>query len=119
MLLRHERGSVTRTEGEQIVGLLEEDPYLDPWAALDRVRTLSLPVRQSFTIELEDSRIVDAIRMAAEGGSTCPEQYIVDKVVEGLVNDGYIRHEVIDQLKVKDYVEQSLGVVRRRRGFDP
>ena len=117
MLLRKQK-RLTMVEGNQIVKLLREDPYLDPWSAFEQVRRINAPGRHLFTVEVEDSRVVRAVMVASEGLGSSPEEYILAKLLEGVVTDGYLKSEVLDQLRVKKYVEESLPKERRKR-FDP
>ena len=78
------------------------------------MRRINAPGRHLFTVEVEDSRVVRAVMVASEGLGSSPEEYILAKLLEGVVTDGYLKSEVLDQLRVKKYVEESLRKERRR-----
>ena len=107
-----EKNRLTVMETNQVVEALSENPC-GPVDEVVRVvkRNNATASLNTLVVEFSDSRVAEALGRAAAAAGTRPEEYAAMKVGEGLVNDGYLRPEVLQQDEVLQFVEEKLGTM--------
>jgi ParB/RepB/Spo0J family partition protein len=110
-----EKHNLSVVETKQVTKLVRENPS-EPVvgraieAAVHAVQMSNTNgVVNSLVVEFDDPRIAQALSKAAKDGSVSPEEYACAKVVEGLINDGYLRPEILRKLEYKEraHAEQN------------
>jgi len=104
-----ERFGLTGSETKRVVNAIK----LSPWTAVDDIVTAirnsvgPAPI-SSLTVEVRDGRVAGALNRAALAANRTPEEYAAEKVIEGLVNDGFLTAEVLKQDVYRKWMEDEI-----------
>jgi hypothetical protein len=105
-----EKHNLTADETGAVVNMINREPWGSVDEAVHVMRSgHAAGALSSLTVEFGDSRVAEALARAAEAAETSPKEYAAVKITEGLVNDGYLRPEVLRQDEVLKFVEEKLG----------
>ncbi len=105
-----EKFGLTGAETREVVNSIRKDP----WSSVDdlvhtvRNNPSSAGVVNSLTVEITDSRVAEALNKAAKTTSRTPEEYVSTKLVEGLVNDGFLSEKVSQQDDCRRWMEDEI-----------
>jgi ParB/RepB/Spo0J family partition protein len=107
-----EKNRLTVRETNQVVEALRENPCGPVDEVVRAVKRNNATANlNTLIVELPDSRVVEALARAAGAAKIGREEYAATKIAEGLVNDGYLRPEVLQQDEVLQFVEEKLGTM--------
>ena len=103
-----EKHDLSVRETTQLVDVIKKDPWINVHDAVNVVRVASATkVLNTLIVEFQDTRIARALADASEVAKVRPEDYAALKIVEGLVNDGYLSQAVLAQYETLSFVEKS------------
>jgi len=104
-----EKYGLTSAETKQVVNAIKQNP----WTPVDDIVHIirNNPVSQvvgSFVVEILDTRVAKALSIAASTTKKTPEEYASEKLIEGLVNDGFLDIRVLQQDEYRRWMENEI-----------
>ncbi|MDV3293471.1 MAG: ParB/RepB/Spo0J family partition protein, partial [Nitrososphaerales archaeon] len=106
-----EKHSLTVKETAHVVDILEKNPWepVDDIVHLVRAASsVTSGIVSTLDVEFNDSRIADALDAAARAAKVTPSVFAAQKIVEELVNDGYLKRDILRQNEYRDWYEKEV-----------
>jgi ParB/RepB/Spo0J family partition protein len=105
-----EKHDLSVRETSSLVEAIRKDPWVNVHDAVQVVRlNLTNKALNTLIVEFQDARVSRALVDASETAKTTPERYAAMKIVEGLVDDGYLSPTVVSQYETLSFVQGSDG----------
>lgn len=104
-----EKFGLTAEETKKVVDVIKQNPWTPIDDVVHIVRNQKVgPTAYSLVIEITDIRVADALKQAITSLNKTPEEYAYEKLLNGLVNDGYLSPEVLKQDEYRRWIEKEL-----------